>query len=98
MKIETGEVVVIVLQNPREKVLGVVEEISQTGVFVRCIDLNYFDEWVKAINNEEPVLPMQDSFYPMWRIERITRDASTEGIPSMAEQFASRTGREIGEF
>lgn len=98
MKIETGESVVIIMQNPREKIFGVLHEINSAGVFVRGIDLDYFDEWTMAIKNDEQYLPMQDNFYPMWRVERISRDESSHGLPSMAEQFEQRTGFMIGEF
>lgn len=86
------------LQNPREKVLGILEKISDAGMYVRGIDLVYFEEWVKAIRNEEPYLPMQDLFYPMWRVERISRDAESAGVPSMADQFEQRTGRRLEDF
>lgn len=98
MKIESGEIVTVILQNPREKVLGVLHEISAAGVFLRGIDLNYFDEWIKAIKTGEPHLPMQDSFYPMWRVERISRDEVSHGLPSMAQQFHQKTGLHIEDF
>ena len=98
MKIESGESVIIVMQNPREKIFGILHEISSAGIFVRGIDLNYFDEWIKAIRNDEPYLPMQDSFYPMWRVERISRDESPDGMPTMSEQFEQWTTSKITEF
>ena len=98
MKIETGETVIIVLHTPREKVIGILHEINASGVFVRGIDLNYFDEWIIAIKNEEDYLPMQDYFYPMWRIERITRDEEGFGSSSMTEQFTQRTGLHLKDF
>ncbi|HUF02730.1 MAG TPA: hypothetical protein VMM38_00990 [Aridibacter sp.] len=98
MKLSKGQVVTVVLQNPREKVLGVLEKISDAGLYIRGIDLAYFEEWALAIRNEEQYLSMQDLFYPMWRIERISRDAESAGIPSMAEQFEQKTGRKLTEF
>ena len=98
MKIESGEIVVIVMQNPREKIFGILHEINSAGVFVRGIDLDYFDEWTQAIKNDEQFLPMQDSFFPMWRVERISRDESSESILSMSEQFEQRTGISLFEF
>lgn len=98
MKIETGEIITIVLHSPREKIIGVMHEINAAGVFVRGIDLNAFDDWSRAIVNDEPFYSMQDYFYPMWRVERITRDEHTPDLPSMAEQFKQRTGREITDF
>jgi hypothetical protein len=98
MKIESGEVVIIIMQNPREKIFGVLHEINAAGILVRGIDLDYFEEWTMAIKNDEQYLPMQDSFYPMWRVERISRDESPDAMNSMAEQFEQRTGLKITEF
>jgi hypothetical protein len=98
MKIEPGEIVILVLQNPREKVVGVLHEISAAGVFARGIDLSYFEEWTLAVKNGEPFLPMQDYFFPMWRVERITRDESSFEMPSLAEQFFQRTGMNFRDF
>lgn len=97
MKIKSGEIVVAVLQNPREKLVGVLGEIGAAGVFLRAIDLLYFDEWTRSIANEEPHLPMQDYFIPMWRVERITLDEGTDEMPSMSAILRQRTGREFGE-
>ena len=98
MKIETGESVLIVLHTPREKLLGIIGEISAAGVFVRAIDLSYFDDWSRSIANNEQYLPMNDLFLPMWRIERITRDEAVPGTESLSDQFKQRTGRHLGEF
>lgn len=98
MKIEQGESVIIILQNPREKIVGVLNEISAAGVFARGIDLGYFDEWTRSIVNGEPYLPMQDYFFPMWRVERISRDESSFEMPSLAEQFRQKTGLDFKDF
>jgi hypothetical protein len=98
MKIESGEIVIVILQNPREKILGVLHEINSAGIFLRGIDLNYFDEWARAIVNGEPYLPMQDYFVPMWRVEKLTRDESSFEMPSMAEQFSQRTNFDFSDF
>ena len=98
MKIETGESVIVILQNPREKLFGVLHEINPSGIFVRAIDLNYFDEWTRAIAGGEQYLSMQDYFLPMWRVERMMRDESAAGLLSLAEQFSQRTGLFISHF
>ncbi|MDQ3635868.1 MAG: hypothetical protein M3405_15390 [Acidobacteriota bacterium] len=98
MKIETGESVIIIMQNPREKIFGVLHEVNSAGVFVRGIDLEYFEEWTTAIKNGEQFLPMQDAFYPMWRLERLSRDESSYGMLSMADQFEQKTGLKIADF
>ena len=95
MKIESGEVVIIVLHSTREKIFGVLQEINSAGIFLRGIDLNAFDDWTRAIANNEPFFGMNDYFFPMWRVERITRDEPSGEIPSMAEQFEQKTGLQV---
>jgi hypothetical protein len=98
MKIEIGDSVVLVLHTPREKLLGLVQDLTPSGLFVRAIDLSYFDDWCRSIVNDEPYLPMSDYFFPMWRIERMMRDEGNEDMPSMANLFEQRTGRSLVEF
>lgn len=95
MKIEAGDVVIVVLHSPREKLLGVLNEISPAGITIRSIDLSYFDDWCKSIVADEVYLNMSDNFFPMWRVERMSRDEGNDDMPSMAEQFESRTKRRI---
>jgi hypothetical protein len=98
MKFDSGDSVLVILRDPREKLLGILDEISTAGVTMRGIDLSYFEDWVRSIIDDEPYLPMNDYFLPMWRVERITRDERNSEIPSMAEQFEERTGRNLTEF
>lgn len=97
-QIETGESVVIVLHSPREKLIGILQEINASGIFMRGVDLNYFEEWVRAIKNGETYLPMQDQFFPMWRVERISKDEGSHELPSHAEIFNEKTGYDFAEF
>ena len=97
-KIETGETIILVMHTPREKIFGVLHEINASGAYVRGIDLNAFEDWTRAVANDEPFFGMSDYFFPMWRVERITRDERSGEIPSMAEQFEQKTGLKIWEF
>ncbi|MBK6722231.1 MAG: hypothetical protein IPG58_02825 [Acidobacteria bacterium] len=96
MKFDAGDIVIAVLHSPREKLLGVLDSIEAAGVTMRSIDLGYFDDWCSSIVAGEAHLEMNDNFYPMWRLERISRDESTDDLPSMADQFEARTGRRLG--
>jgi hypothetical protein len=97
-KIETGETIILVMHSPREKIFGVLHEIDASGAYVRGIDLNAFDDWTRAVVSGEPFFGMNDYFFPMWRVERITRDERSGEIPSMAEQFEQKTGWKIWDF
>jgi hypothetical protein len=94
-KIEPGAAIVVVLHTPREKCWGVLSEINAAGVFMRGIDLNAFEDWTWAIKNNEDFMGLGDQFFPLWRVERLSRDESSGGVPSMAEQFEQRTGRSL---
>jgi hypothetical protein len=96
--IEPGAAVILVLHSPREKCWGMLCEINAAGVFLRGLDLNAFDDWVGAVLHEEPFIGLSDLFFPMWRVERLSKDESAGGILSLAEQFEQRTGRSLREF
>ena len=97
MKYEAGTCVILILQNPREKVFGLIDEISAAGITIRGIDLEYFEDWSRSIANGEPHLAMSETFFPMWRMERMTKDKGNGDIPSMEEQFEERTGLKLAE-
>jgi hypothetical protein len=96
--IAAGEFVIIVLHSPREKCWGKLDEIGAAGVFLRGLDLNAFDDWTRAVIHAEQFIGLTDLFFPMWRVERLTRDERAGEIPSLAEQFENRTGHHIVEF
>jgi hypothetical protein len=87
-----------VLHTPREKCWGVLDDLNQAGVFLRGLDLNAFDDWVSALVHNEPFIGFGDLFFPMWRVERISKDESAAGVPSLCEQVEKRTGLTIQEL
>lgn len=95
MKIEAGDTVIVVLHSPREKQLGILSDLNPAGITLRSIELGYFDDWCSSIATGEAHLQMTDNFFPMWRVERISRDESSGDIPPMWEQFETRTGRRL---
>lgn len=98
MKIETGELVVLVLHSPREKIWGVLQEINSSGVFVRGVDLNAFDDFLRAFQANEHFYGFSSLFFPLWRVERITKDERDGDIPSLTEQFEQRTNTKIANL
>ena len=65
---------------------------------MRGLDLNAFDDWLQALVHEEEFVGFGDLFFPLWRVERISRDESSGGIPSLCEQVERRTGRLIEDL
>lgn len=96
--INSGTAIILVLHSPREKCWGVLERIDAAGVFLRGIDLNAFDDWTRAVVHDEPFMGLADLFFPMWRVERVSRDESAGGVPSLAEQLEQRTGRSLADL
>jgi hypothetical protein len=95
--IRKGSAILIVLHSPREKTWGILEEITSAGVFLRGLDLNSFDDWLRAVVHNEPFVGFGDLFFPLWRVERISRDESSAELPSLSEQVERRTGRPLEE-
>ncbi len=98
MKIIKGEAVLAVLQNPREKIWGILREVNASGIFLCGIDINSFEEFILAASGETPFYGLGEQFIPMWRVERITKDDADGDIPSMQEQFEQRTGKTLAGF
>lgn len=94
-KFPTGTPIVVILHSPREKYWGLLDEISLAGVFLRGLELNSFDDWVRAVAHDEPFIGVGDLFFPMWRVERISKDEPAGGIASLYEQAEHRTRRKV---
>lgn len=97
-RIASGTAIVIVLHSPREKCWGLLDEINAAGVFLRGLDLNSFDDWLHSLLHDEPFVGVSDLFFPLWRVERLTRDESAGGVPSLGEQAERRIGRTVREL
>jgi hypothetical protein len=87
-----GAIVLVTLNTPREKFWGAVLDISPSGIAMRGIDLNSFEDFARLINAGENATPAS-VFFPMHRVERIELDTRNGDIPSLGERFENRTGR-----
>ena len=93
-----GAPVIVHLNSPREKLWGVVLQIDSTGVYIRGVDLNTFNEWLPMISRGEPNVGFSTLFLPMWRIDKVLLDESIDDLRSLAEQFKERVGITVDEF
>lgn len=93
-----GVPVLLVLHSPREKCWGILDEITSAGVFLRGLDLKAFDDWVRSVIHNEPFIGFTSLFFPMWRVERITKDEPAGEVPSLFQQAEQRTGRTLEEL
>ena len=65
---------------------------------MRGLDLNAFDEWIRAVIHQEPFIGLSAVFFPMWRVERVAKDESVGGVMSLREQAEQRTGLSLDEL
>lgn len=96
---EAHSIVVVSLHSPKERIWGDLVEISTAGVTLRGIDLNGFDDFVRQVLHPEGErIGLPTLFFPMLRVERIALDEPRGSIPSLAETFAQKVGRTLGDY
>ena len=89
----------LVMHSPREKCWGVLDGVNQSGVYLRGIDLSGFDDLVRSAESEEETFTgISETFFPMWRVERITRDVRAGDVPALFELYESRTGKPVEQL
>jgi hypothetical protein len=92
-----GSMVLVTLNHPREKFLGMLLALDQAGITLRGIDLQSLEDFAQLMKSGEAAAPSV-VFFPMHRIERVELDARNGEIPSLAEQFAAKSGRPASYF
>jgi hypothetical protein len=94
-----GSIVIMSLQNPREKIWGVMLGINHFGITLRGIDVYSFDDWTRSIANQnEAVIGLTTMFVPMIRVEKVVLDENNGEFKSFSEQFKERVGHDVLEF
>ena len=93
----TRSAVILSLQNPREKIWGVLISINSYGVTLRGIDINSFQDWVRAVANNTDSMSLSTMFVPMMRVEKATLDENFGMYKSFSDQFFERVGRSVLE-
>ena len=93
-----GTPVVLYLQNPKEKIWGLLLSITAPGIVVRGIDIAVFDDWMRQeARGDEPLIGLVSSFYPIHRLERMELDQTIGPLLSYADRFHEETGRTVLE-
>lgn len=97
--ISANSVVTIYLQNPREKVWGVLRSLDGSGLQVQGIPLTTFDDWLTEIaSGEIPTIGLSHMFYPMHRLEKILLDETVGNVPSMQQRFYEKVEMTLTEY
>ena len=86
-----GTLVVVTLNNPREKFWGVILGLAPEGLSLSGIELASFDDLVAMVKEQEPLSPGV-VFFPMHRVERVEVDLPDGSIPSLSQRFSAKTG------
>jgi hypothetical protein len=92
------QVVIVYLQNPRERYWGLVRAIDATGVVIQGGDLGGFDAWVRQVAEGAPNAAPSTTFFPLGRIEKVLVDSPSGEAASLAQQFERRIGRPLAAF
>jgi hypothetical protein len=90
--------VVVNLQSPKEKVWGILLSIHASGLTVRGIELNSFDDWSRGVARGEREMGLATTFFPLHRVERIHLDESVGTILSLHETFEARVGQDVWSY
>jgi hypothetical protein len=97
--VDLHSIVIVSLHTPRENVWGELVALNPSGVTVRGIDLNSFDDFVRQVRHPEGErVGLPTLFFPMQRIERVALDEPSGSIPSLADLFEQKVGRSLKDY
>ncbi|HVS65087.1 MAG TPA: hypothetical protein VMT85_16465 [Thermoanaerobaculia bacterium] len=94
---EPGSIVILHLQNPTEKLWGVLERLNEHGITMRGLNLSSFDDWIAQAAAEEgpPAIGLATMFVPMIRVERLFLDEQVGAVESYCQRFERRVGQSV---
>ena len=92
-----GQLVLVTLQNPREKFWGVLLALTPAGASLRGVDLQSLDDFTQLVKSGEAATASM-VFFPMHRVQRIEVDNRSGELPSLADQFNAKTGIDVSKF
>ena len=88
-----GQLVVVVLREPRERVWGRLAGLESAGIAMRGLDLQCWEESLGFVKRGQAAhASLATRFFPMHRVESLYLDEPSSGVPSLAADFARRTG------
>jgi hypothetical protein len=99
MPFHAGDLVVVVLQSPRERIWGSLLGLDASGIALRGLDLTPWEEVLTLVRTQQvDQVALGTRFVPMHRVESMYLDEPSSGAPSLAEMFHNRTGIEARTF
>ena len=94
---ESGSIVIVNLQNPKEKIIGKLVTISPSGLVVKGLDVNSFNDWMNQFTQNHSSFTIYPTtiFFPMHRVVSCYLDEDMGEVLSFSSQFKARTQKEI---
>jgi len=94
-----GQLVVVILRDPRERMWGRLLGLEAAGIAMRCLDVRVWEEVLAMVRRGEgDQVALGTRFFPMHRVESFYLDEPSSGVPSLAEDFQQRAGGDPQEF
>ncbi|MBZ0113709.1 MAG: hypothetical protein K8J08_14685 [Thermoanaerobaculia bacterium] len=90
-----GSFVVFHLDQPSEKLWGILDRLGPEGVTLRGISLNSFDDWVRGIVRQEETLGLSTQFVPLTRVRTLYLDEQVGTVESYCARFQRAVGYSV---
>ncbi len=95
----SGQLVVLVLRDPKERIWGRLLGLEASGIAIRGVELTPWEEILTLVKHGEPdQTALGTRFVPMHRVDHLYLDEPSSGVGSLADEFMQRTGRSPEEF
>jgi len=90
-------VVLVTLHAPRERIWGLLTDLTPAGITVCGIDLSAFEDWLSQIGTDEE-MTLSTIFYPLQRVERVALDERMGKLPSLHDRFQQKTTKQLIDY
>ena len=99
MSFQPDDLVVVILQSPRERLWGRLLGLDAAGIALRGLDLIPWEEVLTLVRTDQAdQVALGTRFLPMHRVEAMYLDEPSSGVPSLAETFHERTGQDATTY
>ena len=94
-----NSIVVINLAAPTHQFFGRLMELSPSGITIRGVDLDAFEDWMNHVaGDEESGVKPATTFFPLHRVEKMALDEGNGAIPSLSHAFLTRVGVPVEDY
>lgn len=99
MPFAPGDLVVVVLHSPRERLWGRLLGLEASGIALRGLDLTPWEDVLTLVRTGQgDQVALGTRFLPMHRLETFYLDEPSSGVPSLGQIFHERTGLDPAAF